>query len=144
MSTQSLATGDTIYFVRASGGGMGRSVTYSRDESIGDGLPVDCLVQETTSKESGILDAAGLAFGYEIFFSSDPGIAGVENDLSVFWKDRDDGSRPTGTYELTDENGETATGLRIDVVGSFSEGRPGETLLWVVVAATADQKRGGT
>lgn len=74
------------------------------------GTPVvkRCLVQELSSEEVTKYQSRGLAVHYEVFFSADPGIKRSDR--------------------LTLSSGEM-----LEVKGAWKEGRPGESLLWVVV-----------
>lgn len=134
MSVSELATGDTVYLVRESAGELGRSVTYTVE-----GSAKDCLVQEVSAGESTVLDALGLRRGYEVFFATDPGIDGDDPDLHLLWTTRKDSSRKVGDATIGG-----LTGFRMKVVGSYAEGAPGQTELWIVVCSTQQQRIDGS
>jgi hypothetical protein len=137
MSIASLATGDTVYVVRESEGDFGNSVSYAIDATLNQ--PLDCLVQEVSSRESSVLDALGLKRGYEVFFATDPGIDGDETDLHLLWTSRTDGNRVLGDNAVG-----VKTGFRMKVVGAYAEGAPGHTELWIVVCSTTQQLKDGS
>lgn len=134
MSIAELATGDTVYIVRESAGTMGRAVTYTLE-----GEALSCLVQEVSAGESSVLDALGHKRGYEVFFASDPGISGDEPDLNLLWVSRADSSRAVGNATVGGQ-----TGFRMKVIGSYTEGPPGTTELWIVVCSTTQQRGDGS
>lgn len=112
MSLSELTTVDTItpqtesISVGSSGG---------VNESYSDESTLSCLVQEVSSKERLDYASRGISVDVELFFSSSPDI-GIDKRI-----------------KLNTVGGE-ADGRICRVTGAYKEGRPGETLLWVVLA----------
>ena len=106
MSIEALCDQDTITVTpQTASTGADMGVTYT----AGTASTKRCLVQELSSSEVQEYQSRGLAVTHQIFFSSDPSI-----DL---------------TDELT-----TSDGITLEVKGAYKEGRPGENLLWIVLA----------
>ena len=133
MSIESLCTGDFVRFGQQLGGSYDNAILYPAADP-----EIECLIQEVDSSESKILAARGIQRGYEVFFSSDPGYSGQEHQYSIFWMNRGDGSKLQAGQLKTYPFGDA---LRLDIVGHYVEGRPGETLLWIYVCSTLQQNR---
>jgi hypothetical protein len=105
MSLEDLCSRDTVTVTpQTATTGTAFGVTYT------DGTPrsVSCCAQELDSKEILDYSARGLNVTHQLFFSADPSIS--------------------NTDKLT------YGGNTLQVKGAFKEGRPGETLLWIVLA----------
>lgn len=105
MSIESLCDQDTITVTpQTATTGTSMGVVYAD----GTASTLRCLVHELTASETQDYQARGIAVTHQIFFSSDPNI------------DRTD--------RLT-----TSDGTKLEVTGAYKEGRPGESLLWIVL-----------
>jgi len=110
MSIESLCTGDqvrVIEFTHALGASGGDVLTPS------DGDLLDCLVQSNDGSSLSN-DARGQRSDFTLFFSSDPAIT-VDNQLK--W--------------IVQAGVELGTPIEMRVMAIDSEGRPGETMLWM-------------
>jgi hypothetical protein len=92
---------------------VGSSWGVSEEAAAGPSLA--CNVQEMSASEMTVHGIVGTDRGYMIYFPSDPGIT-KSNRLK--WG---------GLY------------LRVD--GHYSEGRPGERMLWVVIASYCSSRQ---
>jgi hypothetical protein len=104
MSLEDLCDQDSVTVYRMTPtSGAAFGTSYTR----GTGAATKCCVQEMDGSE--ILDykARGKKVSHQLLFSSDPGI-GPEHEIE--W------------------NGET-----LQFRGAYKEGRPGESMLWIVV-----------
>lgn len=113
MSIEELCDSDTIIVAtRTPVVGETMGVSYT----LGVARTLRCLVQAVDSRTARDYASQGLKTTHQLFFSSDPSI-GIDSQI-------------------------TWNGLTLEVQGAYKEGRPGETLLWVVVAndlATRDR-----
>jgi hypothetical protein len=69
----------------------------------------DALVQKLTSMESLDYESRGLRVSHVLFFSTDPGVKRAHR------------------VTLSDDT-------KLEVTGAYTEGRPGTTLMWIVLA----------
>lgn len=105
MSIESLCSKDSITVTpRTATTGASFGVAYT----LGTPRTVSCCVQELDSEDRMDYMARGLKVTHQLFFSSDPSIS-----------DRD---------EIT-YGGDT-----LSVTGAYKEGRPGDSLMWIVLA----------
>jgi len=105
VSIESLCSKDTITITpQIASTGASFGVTYTP----GTARTASCFVQELDSEERNDYMASGLKVSHELYFSSDPSIS--------------------NTDELTYD------GQTLQVTGAYKERRPGENLLWIVLA----------
>lgn len=91
-------------------------------ETFASGVAKRCLVQEIDGKERLDYASRGIRCDMELYFSANPNI-----DL--------------GRRIRLDTVGGVADGRICRVTGAYKEGRPGESLLWIVLA-NYEQARG--
>lgn len=106
MSIESLTSKETIT-VQTEISSTGTS--WGQTESFGGDRTLNCCVQELDSRERLDFQARGLNCTHQIFFSSDPSIT-TKNQIVL------------------------SNGRKLRVTGAYTEGRPGRTMLWVVLA----------
>jgi len=106
MSIQDLCDNDTIVKQTET---ATTGTSFGVAESYADTATLDCLVQEMSADEILQYAARGMEVTHFVYFSTDPGIS---NQHRLKW------------------SGERFLRVR----GAFKEGRPGESLLWIVLA----------
>ena len=111
MPLSSLATGDILrVYAKESG-------DWTEDEVVRYQRQVEGLVQNLTASEAADYGLDGQRRSVQMLFAANPQI---NERMMVLHNSRSDGSAVTPRW--------------FEVAGCFEEGRPGQTLLWVVLA----------